>query len=185
MKKVCILLAEGFEEVEALTISDIMRRAGIVCDLVSMKDKMISSSHNLKIEADKVFDDNMEYDLIVLPGGLPGATNLRDDERVINLLKKQNAEGKLIGAICAAPIVLGKAGLTQGRKLTSYPGYEEELPGCEYVEDEMVIVDGNMITSRGPATAMAFGYKLLEVLGYSETAEKLSCGMLYKMFIEK
>ena len=133
MKKVCVLLAEGFEEVEALTVSDIMRRAKVECDLVSIKDKKVTSSHGVSIEADKIFDESMEYDLIVLPGGIPGATNLRDDERVINILKKQNREGKLIGAICAAPIVLGKAGLTEGRKITSYTGYEDELPNCDYL----------------------------------------------------
>lgn len=184
MKKVCVLLAEGFEEVEALTVSDIMRRAKIQCDLVSIKDKKVTSSHGVSIEADKIFTEDMEYDLIVLPGGIPGANNLRDDERVINILKKQNKEGKLIGAICAAPIVLGKAGLTEGRKITSYPGYEDELPNCDYLEDA-VVVDGNIITSRGPATSMAFSYKLLEVLGYSHEVYVISSGMLYKMFIEK
>ena len=184
MKKVCVLLAEGFEEVEALTVSDIMRRAKVECNLVSIKDKKVTSSHGVSIEADKIFDESMEYDLIVLPGGIPGATNLRDDERVINILKKQNREGKLIGAICAAPIVLGKAGLTEGRKITSYPGYEDELPNCDYLEDA-VVVDGNIITSRGPATAMVFSYKLLEVLGYSHEVDGIASGMLYKMFIEK
>lgn len=184
MKKVCVLLAEGFEEVEALTISDIMRRAKVSCDLISIKDKKVTSSHGVTVEADKLLDDDIEYDLIVLPGGMPGATNLRDDERVIKILKKQNKEGKLIGAICAAPIVLGKAGLTDGRKITSYPGYEDELPNCDYSE-EAVVVDGNIITSRGPATAMAFSYKLLEMLGYSHEVDAIASGMLYKMFIER
>ena len=184
MKKVCVLLAEGFEEVEALTVSDIMRRAKVSCDLISIKDKKVTSSHGVTVEADKLLDDDMEYDLIVLPGGMPGATNLRDDERVIKILKKQNKEGKLIGAICAAPIVLGKAGLTDGRKITSYPGYEDELPNCDYSE-EAVVVDGNIITSRGPATAMAFSYKLLEMLGYSHEVDAIASGMLYKMFIER
>lgn len=184
MKKVCVLLAEGFEEVEALTVSDIMRRANVHCDLVSIKHKNVTSSHGVSIEADKIFNEDMEYDLIVLPGGMPGATNLRDDERVINILKKQNKEGRLIGAICAAPIVLGRAGLTEGKQITSYPGYEDELPNCDYLENA-VVVDGNIITSRGPATAMAFSYKLLEVLGYSHEVDGISSGMLYKMFMEK
>lgn len=186
MKKVCVLLAPGFEEVEALTVNDIMRRAEVHCDLVSITDSTaVTSSHNVTVTADRILDDNMDYDLVVLPGGIPGATNLRDDERVINLLKKQNKENKLIGAICAAPIVLGKAGLTEGKNITSYPGYEDELPNCDYFEDEMVIVDGNIITSRGPATAMAFGYKLLEQLGEKHKVDAVSSGMLYKMFIEK
>lgn len=182
MKKVCVLLAEGFEEIEALTVSDVMRRADVVCDLVSMKGEMIESSHGLIVKADKLFNEDMEYDLVVIPGGIPGATNLRDDERVIKFIKKQNKEGKLIGAICAGPMVLGRAGLTEGLNMTSYPGYEDELPNCEYLE-EAVVVDKNIITSRGPATAMTFAYKLLEILGYGQKVEAISSGMLYKMFI--
>ena len=183
MKKVCVLLAEGFEEVEALTVSDIMRRANVPCDLVSMKDKTVKSSHGVVVEADKIFDENMEYDLVVLPGGMPGASNLRDDARVIRFIKNQNKSNKLIGAICAAPIVLGKAGLTEGLNMTSYPGYEDELPNCDYLVDA-VIVDKNIITSRGPATAMAFAYKLLEELGLSHEVEGIASGMLYTMFFK-
>ena len=180
MKNVCVLLADGFEEIEALTVSDVMRRANVTCDLVSIKEKQVKSSHGLIVEADKLFDENMEYDLVVIPGGIPGATNLRDDERVIKLIKKQNKEGKLIGAICAGPIVLGRAELTEGKNITSYPGYEDELPNCEYLEDA-VVVDGNIITSRGPATAMAFSYKLLEKLGYEHAVEGISSEMLYSV----
>ncbi len=182
MKRVCILLAEGFEEIEALTVSDIMRRAEVTCDLVSIGGKQVKSSHGVIVEADKIFEEDMDYDLVVIPGGMPGATNLRDDDRVIKFVKKQNKEGKLIGAICAGPIVLGRAGLTEGRDITSYPGYEDELPNCEYLE-EAVVVDENIITSRGPATAMTFAYKLLETLGYAHKVEGISSGMLYKMFI--
>jgi len=183
MKKVCLLLAKGFEEIEALTVCDVIRRANIICDLVSIGEKQVESSHGVVVQADKIFDEDMEYDLVVIPGGIPGATNLRDDERVIKLVKRQNKEGKLIGAICAGPIVLGKAGITEGRNMTSYPGYEDELPNCEYSE-EAVVVDGNIITSRGPATSMAFSYKILEKLGYENKVETISSGMLYKMFIE-
>lgn len=181
MKKVCVLLAEGFEEIEALTVSDIMRRAKVECDLVSIGEKYVKSSHGLVIEADKIFDESMEYDLVVLPGGMPGAANLRDDERVIRFIKNQNKSQKLIGAICAAPIVLGRADLTEDRDITSYPGYEDELPNCNYLEDA-VVVDKNIITSRGPATAMEFSYKLLEKLGYSYEVGNISSGMLYEMF---
>ena len=182
MKKVCLLLAKGFEEIEALTVCDVIRRANIICDLVSIGEKQVESSHGVVVQADKIFDEDMEYDLVVIPGGMPGATNLRDDERVIKLIKKQNKEGKLIGAICAGPIVLGKAEIIEGKNITSYPGYEDELPNCEYSEDT-VVVDGNIITSRGPATAMAFSYKLLEKLGYEHKVEGISSGMLYKMFV--
>lgn len=184
MKKVCILLAEGFEEVEALTVSDIMRRAGIVCDLVSMKDEYVKSSHDVIIKSDRIFAADMEYDMVVLPGGLPGATNLRDDDRVIEYLKKQNSENKFIAAVCAAPIVLGKAGLTNDKNITSYPGYENELPGCRYSED-IAVVDGNIITSRGPATTMKFAYTLLEVLGFEDKMKNISEGMLYTKYINK
>lgn len=181
MKKVCVLLAEGFEEIEALTVSDIMRRAEVSCDLVSISEKkVVKSSHGVVVEADKIFDEDMEYDLVVIPGGMPGATNLRDDERVIRFVKKQNKEGRLIAAICAGPIVLGRAGLSEGRNITSYPGYEDELPNCEYLEDA-VVVDRNIITSRGPATAMIFAYKLLEVLGCGNKVHAISSGMLYKI----
>ena len=181
MKKVCVLLADGFEEIEALTVSDIMRRANLTCDLVSIREKQVESSHGVVVQADKFFDEDMEYDLVVIPGGVPGAPNLRDDERVIKFVKKQNKEGKLIGAICAGPIVLGKAEIIEGKNITSYPGYEDELPNCEYLEDA-VVVDGNIITSRGPATAMAFSYKLLEKLGYENKVEAISSGMLYTMY---
>ncbi len=178
MKKVCILLAEGFEEVEALTVCDVMRRAGVQCDLVSMKDEYVTSNHNVCVKSDRKFDGNMEYDMVILPGGLPGATNLRDDQRVIEFVQKMYKEKEIVAAICAAPIVLGRAGLTEGKKITSYPGYEEELPGCIYLED-IVVADGNIITSRGPATAMKFAYTLLEALGLKEKAESISERMLY------
>lgn len=181
MKKVCLLLAKGFEEIEALTVSDVMRRANITCDLVSIGEKQVESSHGVLVQADKLFNEEMEYDLVVIPGGMPGATNLRDDERIIRFIKKQNKEGKLIGAICAAPIVLGKADIIEGRNITSYPGFERELPNCKYLEDA-VVVDGNIITSRGPATAIAFSYKLLEELGCGDVVEGISSGMLYNMY---
>ncbi len=181
MKKVCLLLADGFEEIEALTVCDVLRRANVTCDLVSIKDKMVKSNHGVIVQTDIFFDEDMEYDLVVIPGGIPGATNLRDDARIIKFIKKQNKEDKLIGAICAGPIVLGKAGLTEDRKMTSYPGYEDELPNCEYLEED-VVVDKNIITSRGPATAMAFSYKLLEKLGYEHQVKGISSGMLYNMF---
>ena len=179
MKKACVLLAEGFEEIEALTVSDVIRRANITCDLISIGEKTVKSSHGVTIEVDKIFDESMEYDLVVLPGGMPGASNLRDDERVIKFIKKQNKEEKLIGAICAAPIVLGRADLTEDRDITSYPGYEDELPNCNYLEDS-VVVDDNIITSRGPATSLEFAYKLLEKLGYTDKVEAIASGMLYK-----
>lgn len=178
MKKVAVMLAQGFEEIEALTVVDIVRRAGITCDTVSISGKEVKGAHDIVVIADKIISDEIkDYDLIVLPGGMPGATNLRDNSKVIEFVQWFNNNKKLVGAICAAPIVLGRAGVIEGKNITSYPGFQNELSAGNYKE-EAVVVDGNIITSRGPATAMAFSYKLLEALGYEET-EKISTGMLY------
>lgn len=180
MKKTAVLLADGFEEVEALTVVDIMRRANVLCDMVSIKDIEVTGSHNIKVTSDKILDETIyDYDLIVFPGGMPGATNLQKNSKVIEAVKKFNEEGKLVAAICAAPIVLAEAGIIEGKNITSYPGFEDELKGCNY-KGEKVVVDGNIITSRGPATAMEFAYKLLEVLG-NETYNDLKKGMLYNI----
>lgn len=180
MKKTAVLLADGFEEVEALTVVDIMRRGNVLCDMVSIKDIEVTGAHNIKVTSDKILDETIyDYDLIVFPGGMPGATNLQKDKKVIEAVKKFNEEGKLVAAICAAPIVLAEAGIVEGKNITSYPGFEDELKGCNYKE-EKVVVDGNIITSRGPATAMEFAYKLLEVLG-NKTYNDLKKGMLYNI----
>jgi len=179
MKRVAVLLAEGFEEIEALTVVDIIRRAKIQCDMVGIGKISVTGSHNIEVKCDKVISNDInEYDLIVLPGGMPGSLNLKNSEKVINAVKYFNKNNKLLGVICAAPIVLAKADVISGRDITSYPGYEEELKGCNYKEDE-VVVDLNIITSRGPATAMSFSYKLLEVLGYDGYKE-ISKAMLYE-----
>ena len=184
MSKVAVLLAEGFEEIEALTVVDVMRRANINCDMISISQLDITGSHNIMVKADKILgEDIKEYDLLVLPGGMPGSKNLKEDERVVEVVKWFNEKNKFIGAICAAPIVLGKAGIIKDRSITSYPGYEDELKGCNYLENDVVVVDGNLITSRGPATTLAFSYKLLEVLG-NESYSKLSEGMMYNFLIK-
>lgn len=172
MKKVAILLATGYEEGEALTIVDIIRRAGIVCDMFSTSDLMIEGSHNIVVKADNLISDEIKnYDMIVLPGGLPGATNLASDERVLNLVKYFNQEHKLIGAICAAPIVLAAADIIKGRTITAYPGYDQKISACNFKED-IVVVDDNIITSRGPGTTYAFAYKLVDILGFDSEAVK-------------
>lgn len=179
MKKVAVMIATGFEEIEALTVVDIMRRANILCDMVSIQGSLnVLGAHNIDVQCDKVINEELkEYDLIVLPGGMPGATNLRDNKKVIELIQHFNKNNKLIGAICAAPIILAKANVIKDKNITSYPGFEEELEGCNY-KDDRVVVDGNIITSRGPATAMEFSYELLKALG-SEEYKTLSKGMLY------
>ena len=183
MKKVAVMVADGTEEIEALTVVDVMRRANIHCDIISVNGREIKSSHNIEILADKVIDkDIKDYDMIVLPGGLPGAYNLADNKLLIETLQEfNNDENKYIGAICASPaIVLSKAKIEEGKLITSYPekGFEDLLKKADYSE-ENVVVDGNLVTSRGPATALPFAYKLLEVLGYN--SKEISDGMLWNL----
>jgi len=184
MKKIAVILAEGFEEIEALTVVDIMRRAGEHCDMVSVKEIEVTGAHNIKVTADIILSDEIkDYDLIVLPGGMPGSKNLKVNIDVIELVKYFNNHNKLIGAICAAPIVLAEAGIIKGKNITSYPGFEEELRDANYKTEEKVVVDENIITSRGPATAIEFSYKLLELLG-NDSYRAISEGMMYDFLIK-
>lgn len=184
MKKVGVLFANGFEEIEALTVVDVLRRAEVQCDIVTLEGKEVLGAHNIAIKGDKVIGDYLkDYDMIVLPGGMPGATNLRDNDAVIELIKYFNDNNKFIAAICAAPIVLAKAEVINNINITSYPGYEEDLKNGKYME-ELVVVDGNIITSRGPATTLEFSYKLLEVLN-CDKAETLKNGMMYNFLKSK
>ena len=184
MKKAAVFLAEGFEEIEALTVVDILRRAKVKCDMVSLDKLEVNGGHNILVKADKVLSDEIkDYDLIVLPGGMPGTTNLQNDSKLIELIKYFDENKKLIGAICAAPIVLGTAEIIEGRNITSYPGFEDELKGCNYIDNEVVVVDNNIITSRGPATAIEFSYKLLEALE-ENSYKDLREGMMYNFLIK-
>lgn len=183
MKSVAVMIADGSEEIEALTVVDILRRANVKCDIVSVNGRSIKSSHNIEILSDKVIDNSIkEYDMIVLPGGLPGAYNLAENKLLIETLKEFSVEkNKYIAAICASPaIVLSKANIEEGKNITSYPGkgFEELLKKANYTEN-LVEVDGNVITSRGPATAMVFAYKLLDILGYN--SKEISNEMLWNL----
>ena len=129
MKKVAVLFHDGFEEVEALSVVDIMRRANVECTMVGMDKLEVTSSHQIKIKMDQIYDGLDNYDAVVIPGGMPGASNLRDDSRVIDLVKQFNHDGKIIGAICAGPIVLQEADVIKGKTVTCYPGFEEQLIG--------------------------------------------------------
>lgn len=188
MKKVLVFLAEGFETIEALSVVDVCNRAKVTCHACSLtENKAVNSAHGTMVLCDKLISDNdlETYDAIVLPGGMPGSTNLRDNERVQSLIKKYNKENKIVAAICAAPIALAKAGVIEGKKVTSYPGFKDELGNVNYVEEDAVVVDGNIITSRGPATALVFGLEILKELGYSKEAEEIREGMLINFFLEK
>ncbi|HFI0672329.1 TPA: DJ-1 family glyoxalase III [Streptococcus suis] len=178
MKKVAVLFAEGFEEIEALVPVDIFRRAGFQCDMIGLSAIEVNGSHAITISVDKLFNGDLsEYDLIVLPGGMPGSTNLRDDDRLIAELQKAVANGKWVAAICAAPIVLDKAGLLENRNYTCFPGKENDIQSGIHLTDT-VVVDGQIITSRGAGTSFDFAYKLVELLGGD--GEGLANVMVYK-----
>jgi 4-methyl-5(b-hydroxyethyl)-thiazole monophosphate biosynthesis len=185
-KKAAILLAPGYEEGEALFVVDVLRRAGLTCDIVSVTGTpAVEGSHAITAQADKMLDESiLDYDMLILPGGLLGATNLRDSTKVIEAIQAFDREGKLIGAICAAPMVLHRAGIHKGRTLTSYPDdkYRSLFTEADYRE-EIVVVDGNLITSRGPATTLPFAYALVDALGGDSAP--LRKGMLFDMLMEK
>lgn len=180
--KIIVFLADGFEEVEALTVVDYLRRKDIVVETVSITEKQkVKGAHDIVVLADKrVSDiDNLElYDGAIIPGGMPGATNLRDDERVIEILKKMDEDKKLVAAICAGPIVLERAGIVEGKRVTSYPGFEDTLKNSTYIE-EGVVRDGNVITSRGPAFAVDFAIEIISYLLDDEKAKELKEDILY------
>jgi len=179
MEKILIPLADGCEEIEAISNIDILRRAGLEVETASLGDLAVSGGHDIIIKADKRIDevDSKELAGIVLPGGMPGATNLRDDERVISLIQELAKREGLIAAICAAPIVLEEAGVIEDRVATSYPGFEQEMESCNYLQDR-VVVDANIITGRGPGVAVEFALKLVEYLVGNEKVEELKAEML-------
>lgn len=186
MKKLIIMLADGFEEIEALTVVDVLRRADFECHMVALGELEVRGSHDIVVKADKSITEGnfFDYDGIILPGGMPGAKNLREDIKVIELVKEFYASGKLVAAICAAPIVLEKAGIVSGRSVTSYPSFKDELEHSLYKED-LVVRDENILTSRGPATTLAFAYEILNYFGAEDTAENLKEGMVYNLLKEK
>ncbi len=183
MKQVILFLAEGFEEVEALTTVDYLRRKDIIVDIVSItKEEKVKGAHNIMVLSDKTIEDIKDiesYDAVIIPGGLPGATNLRDNSQVIETVKKINESGKLTAAICAGPIVLQKAGVIKDKKVTSYPGFEDELKSGIYTH-ENVVRDGNVITARGPALAVDFAIEIIKYLLGEGKAEELKQDILYK-----
>lgn len=177
-KKVLVAIADGMEELEAVTIIDVLRRAEAVVTVASVGHRQITASRKTKIVADTVVSDCSAeiYDLIVLPGGLPGAEHLRDSRELTELLEKQASSGRFYAAICASPaVVLQHHGLLEGRKATCYPSMKEEI---ENWQDEKVVVDGNCITSQGPATALAFSLKLVEILFDEEKSKQVAKAML-------
>jgi len=170
--KVMVPLAEGFEEVEALTVVDVLRRADIQVDTVGVIGSVINSAHGVRVMVDKRLSEVLQsdYDAIILPGGNPGYINLSRSSQLIEMLKKFNSQNKLIGAICGAPSILAKEGLLDNKRATIFPGNEKLLA---YPRDKPVVIDGNIITSQGPGTAMEFALKIVEKLLGLDKAQKL------------
>lgn len=175
-----VFLAEGFEEIEAIAPIDIMRRAELEVKTVGVTGKTVCGAHGIEIKADISLDEvNINNaDLIFLPGGMPGTTNLMENKTVIDLILKANDKNILISAICAAPMILGRLNLLNGRKAVCFPGFEEHLLGAD-VLDESVAQDSNIITAKGAGAAHKLGFKLVEILKDKKTADELYFGMQY------
>ncbi len=181
MSKIAIFLAEGLEEIEGLTVVDILRRAGVEVTTVAVSGKMeVTGGHGITILADKLFEnvDFAEVDGVVLPGGMPGTTNLMNHGGVNEVIKQFAKEQKLVAAICAAPSVLGQAGLLKGKHATSYPGFEEQLTGA-VVSADKVVRDGNIVTSRGMGTAIPFALELTAYFLGQEKADEIKDSIMY------
>ena len=174
MPRVLVPLAEGFEEIEAVTIVDLLRRASIEVRTASLAGARVTGSHGISFEADITLDDAdiADYDMIVLPGGMPGAEHLKRDARVIALLRRFAGDGRYTAAICAAPSVLAHAGLLDERRATSFPGFlgPDSARGI-ILSEAPVVVDGKVVTSRGPGTAIDFSLALIELLSGKAAAD--------------
>ncbi len=181
MTRVLVPLAPGFEDLEAVTIVDLLRRAGIEAVTAGLQAGLVTGARGMRMQPDALLDDVLEQDfaMIALPGGMPGAENLRNDARIQKLLKKMAGAGKYTAAICAAPIALAQAGLLDGKRATSYPGFIEKMaiPGAHCTTDA-VVVDGKVVTSRGPGTAMDFALELVQLLAGREARDQVEAGLV-------
>ena len=180
MKKAFVHFAAGFEEIEALTIVDVLRRAEIPTEMVSVTgQRQVTGAHGVKITTDIVFED-VNYDdsaMVILPGGMPGSKNLQDHKGLSELLKFKASENEPIAAICAAPMVLGGLGILDGKQAVCYPGFEEHLKGAD-VKSSSAIKSDNIITGRGPGAAFNFALEIVKELKGKTTADSLAEGML-------
>jgi 4-methyl-5(b-hydroxyethyl)-thiazole monophosphate biosynthesis len=184
MAKVYVFLANGFEDVEALIPVDVLRRGGVEVTTVSIVDgsQIVETAHNVQIVADAMIEDCnfSDADLLFLPGGMPGATNLYEHQGVRQAVLAQAKAGKKVAAICAAPaVVLAQLGVLDGKHATCYPGFEKLLTKAEYTAD-LVTVDGNITTAEGPAAAFPFAYELLAQLVSKEVSDQIAEGMRFK-----
>ncbi len=177
---VYVLLGTGFEEVEALTPVDVLRRCGVEVRMAGVGGLTIAGGHGIAVEADCTVDeiDQRKLDMIVVPGGLGGVESIGGSKAAMDAIAQAWKDGKYVAAICAGPTVLAKLGITDGRRATSYPGTGSQMGGAVYVDDAEVVVDGKLITSRGPATALPFGLALARALCGERTAAEVAEGML-------
>lgn len=179
-QEIAILLADGFEEIEALAPADIWRRLGLNVTLAGVTGKTVVSTREIPVTADVMLSDLQpeNLSLVYLPGGLPGATNLRDNPDVISLIRKVHGNNGMVGAICAAPIVLAKAGLSCGRKITGYPSTENGVEGLDYTGELTEDSGDRILTGKGPGAAIPLAFRIAESLGIpAETLKKLKQGM--------
>lgn len=181
-KKVLVILAEGFEEIEAITPIDVLKRAGLEVVTAGVRSKQVTGAHGIKLEADLLLSDYPGLpDAVILPGGLPGAQNLADSAEVTELVRNMNDQKKIVGAICAAPaLVLAPKGILNGKKATCYPGFEKNFSNKVSFSAERVIVDGHIITSKGPGSALEFALELVRILAGAEKRETLRQGLVAK-----
>lgn len=183
MSKIAIFFATGFEEIEALTVVDILRRAGETVQMVSItREKRVTSSHDVTVEMDLLFSevDFTTLDVLVLPGGMPGTKNLEAFAPLMEQVDAFVKAGKLVTAICAAPSILGHRGHLKGKKACSFPSFEDHLEGADVVK-EPAVIDGNIITGRGMGAAIPFGLAILEKLQGKEAAEAMAEKIVYRM----
>lgn len=173
--RVVVPLAEGFEEIEAINVIDVLRRADVDVVTAGLKDGLIKGAHNVLVLPDTTLEkiDYRDFDCLVLPGGAPGFVNLGKDERILKIAKEMDRSGKYVAAICAAPSVLIKAGVLQGRRATVSPSGKSEVAACATFSEDRVVVDKNLVTSRSPGTAMEFALKLVEVLVGKEKMQEV------------
>ena len=181
-KKIAVHLADGFEEIEAISIIDVLRRAGLDVVMVSVTGNLeVNGAHQIKVLADRLFE-SVDYNsifMIVLPGGMPGASNLNAHEGLRQQIKAFVAKDKQLAAICAAPLVFGNLGILAGKQAVCYPGFESHLKGADILQIP-VVESGNIITGRGPGVAIQFALKIVEKVVSAEKAEILASQMLVK-----
>ena len=177
---VYIFLAEGFEEIEALTQIDLLKRVGIEIKSVGIGGGIITGAHGIPVICDMTMDDFSDNtpELIILPGGMPGVTNLYGCEKLLSVVENSFKKGLFIAAICAAPLILGRLGISEGKNMVCYPGFEDELKGAT-IKDVPVVRDGNIITAKAAGSAILFAHEIISALSGNIPADKVLDGIYY------